>query len=69
MPRLLMRLKISTALFMLILGLGIPTPTMGCPQDMVRQPDPELINLYYAELGCSHCNHLTVAVLQRSKEG
>ena len=69
MPRFLMRLKISTALFMLILGLGIPIPTMGCPQDMVRQPDPELINLYYAELGRSHCDHLTVAVLQGSKEG
>lgn len=69
MPRFLTRLKISTALFMLILGLGIPIPTMGCPQDMVRQPDPELINLYYAELGRSHCDHLTVAVLQGSKEG
>lgn len=69
MPRFLTRLKISTALFMLILGLGIPIPTMGCPQDMVRQPDPELINLYYAELGRSHCDHLTVAALQGSKEG
>ncbi|MDA7880379.1 hypothetical protein N9A76_02880 [Mariniblastus sp.] len=69
MPRFLTRLKISTALFMLILGLGFPIPTMGCPQDMVRQPDPELINLYYAELGRSHCDHLTVAVLQGSKEG
>ena len=69
MPRFLTRLKISTALFMLILGLGFPIPTMGCPQDMVRQPAPELINLYYAELGRSHCDHLTVAVLQGSKEG
>ena len=71
MPRLLTRLKISTALFMLILGLGIPNSHHGLPPGpvTVRQPDPGLINLYYAELGRSHCDHLTVAVLQGSKEG
>lgn len=69
MPRLLMRLKISTALFMLILGLGIPNSTMGCPQPVTVRKKPGLINLYYAELGRSHCDHLTVAVLQGSKEG
>ena len=69
MSRYLMRLKISTALFMLILGLGIPIPTMGCPQPVTVRKKPGLINLYYAELGRSHCDHLTVAVLQGSKEG
>ncbi|MDA7932184.1 hypothetical protein N9B53_00035 [Mariniblastus sp.] len=69
MPRFFTRLKISTALFMLILGLGIPIPTMGCPQPVTVRKKPGLINLYYAELGRSHCDHLTVAVLQGSKEG
>ena len=42
---------------------------MGSPQETVKPSDPELINLYYAELGRSYCDHLTVAVLQGSKEG
>tara|TARA_B110000495_G_C23039910_1_gene622983 strand:- start:292 stop:2025 length:1734 start_codon:yes stop_codon:yes gene_type:complete len=69
MPRFLTRLNISAVLFLFVFGLGIPIPTMGSPQETVKPSDPELINLYYAELGRSYCDHLTIAVLQGSKEG
>ncbi|MDE0862642.1 MAG: HU family DNA-binding protein [Rubripirellula sp.] len=46
-----------------------PDSGNGLSKAPVKDDDPELANLYYAELSRSHCDHLVVSVLQESKEG
>ena len=56
-------------IFLVGLGIGFPIHGMASPKAPVKDDDPELTNLYYAELSRSHCDHLVVSVLQGSKEG
>ena len=62
-------------LVLIVLGIASQKQATALPQEPLPPAKPELINLYFAELNRSHCDHLVVAILQgtlpstKSKEG
>ncbi|MDE0867235.1 MAG: HU family DNA-binding protein, partial [Rubripirellula sp.] len=61
--------KYWAILALIVLGIASHGQAMAAPPEPIQTTKPELINLYFAELNRSHCDHLVVAVLQESKEG
>ena len=51
-------------LVLIVLGIASQKQATALPQEPLPPAKPELINLYFAELNRSHCDHLVVAILQ-----